>query len=641
MRTLSAGKATLTTGVLAVGPHALTVGYLGDGNVAPSTSSAVTETISQATTTTSLTSSANPSVTGRAVTFTAKVSVVAPGAGTPTGSVTFMDGATPLATVMLDATRQATLTTSTLAVGAHPITAVYGGDAGFATSKSPVLTETIGKAATKTTLVSSGTPVVHGVPVTFTATVTVVAPGAGTPTGTVTFLDGATPLGTVALDAMGQASLTTSALVAGARAITVRYAGDGSFAPSASAALSETVTKASTLTALVTSTSTAVAGQPVVLTATVSVVAPGAGTPTGTVTFLNGTATLGTATLNAAGQAMLTTSTMTLGGYTIAARYVGDASFLTSTSSALTVTVAKAATATTVSAAVNPAVLHQAVTLTAAVTVVSPGSGAPTGTVTFFDGPTALGTGALNPTGHATLTTSALALGSHSITASYGGAASFNGSVSTVFTETITPATSVTTLTAAPNPAVVGRGVLLTATVGVVPPGSGAVTGTVTFLDEARVLGSGTLSAGKAMLTTTDLGVGPHVLTARYLGDGNVAPSTSSIVTGTISRGSTTTVADLVGEPGGGGADGDPHGDGECRGAGGRLAHRRRDVHGRHDDARGGDARRHPEGDADDERAGAGLAPDHRQLRGGRELCSEHVYHLDGEDQQSAAEHHQ
>ena len=165
-------------------------------------------------------------MTGRAVTFTAKVSVVAPGTGTPTGSVTFMDGATPLGTVVLDATRQATLTTSTLVVGAHPITAVYGGDAGYATSKSPALTETIGKAATKTTLVSSGTPVVHGVPVTFTATVTVVRPGAGAPTGTVTFLDGATPLGTVMLDAMGQASLTTSSLVAGARAITARYAGD-------------------------------------------------------------------------------------------------------------------------------------------------------------------------------------------------------------------------------------------------------------------------------------------------------------------------------------------------------------------------------------------------------------------------------
>ena len=91
------------------------------------------------------------------------------------------------------------------------------------------------------------------------------------------------------------------------------------------------------------------------MTATVSVIPPGAGTPTGSVMFLNGAAMLGTATLNAAGQAMLTTSSLTLGAHTITARYVGDPSFATSTSSALTVTVAKAATTTTVSAAANPA----------------------------------------------------------------------------------------------------------------------------------------------------------------------------------------------------------------------------------------------------------------------------------------------
>ena len=146
----AARQATLTTSALAVGPHALTVGYRGDGNVAPSVSSVVTETITKVPTTTALTSSANPSVVGRAVTFTAKVSVVAPGTGTPTGTVTFRDGATPLATVPLDAARTATLTTSALTVGAHALTVVYNGDAAFATSTSPVLTETIGKAATKT-----------------------------------------------------------------------------------------------------------------------------------------------------------------------------------------------------------------------------------------------------------------------------------------------------------------------------------------------------------------------------------------------------------------------------------------------------------------------------------------------------------
>lgn len=540
---LAAGRAMLTSHALAVGVHALTASYSGDGTIAPSISAAVTGTINRAPTTTALTSSVNPSVTGRPVTFTAKVSVVAPGTGTPTGSVTFMDGATPLATVALDATRQATLTTSSLAVGAHPITAVYGGDAGFATSTSPVLTETIGKAATKTTVTSSASPIIHGVPVTFTATVTVVAPGGGTPTGTVTFLDGVTVLGTATLDAAGQASLTTGALIAGTRSITARYAGDASFATSTSPARIETVTKASTLLVLATSASSAVVGQPVVLTATVNVIAPGAGIPTGGVTFLNGAVALGTVALNAAGQATLTTRALTLGPHTIGARYVGDASFTTSTAPTLPVTIAKASTTTTVTSSANPAALRQPVTLTATVVVVAPGAGAPTGTVTFFNGPTALGTGALGATGRATLTTSALTLGDHAITASYGGAPSFNGSVSKVFTETITRVASATALTASPNPSVTGRLVTLTATVSVVAPGAGTPTGTVTFFDGALLLGTGTLNvARQATLKTGALAAGAHALTASYAGDGNVAPSTSSAVTETINRGSTTTV---------------------------------------------------------------------------------------------------
>ena len=89
---------------------------------------------------------------------------------------------------------------ATLPVGAHPITVMYAGDAAFAPNTSPVLTETVGKAATKTIVTTSATPVVHGIPVTFTAVVTVVAPGAGVPTGTVTFVNGTSALGTVPLD---------------------------------------------------------------------------------------------------------------------------------------------------------------------------------------------------------------------------------------------------------------------------------------------------------------------------------------------------------------------------------------------------------------------------------------------------------
>src|SRR5262249_38170770 len=77
-----------------------------------------------------------------AVTFTARVAAVAPGAGTPTGTVTFKDGNVVLGTFAVGADGTATLTTSFAAAGGHAVTAVYNGDANFAGS-SQALTEQV------------------------------------------------------------------------------------------------------------------------------------------------------------------------------------------------------------------------------------------------------------------------------------------------------------------------------------------------------------------------------------------------------------------------------------------------------------------------------------------------------------------
>ena len=87
-----------------------------------------------------------------------------------------------------------------MAVGTHSITAVYSGDDSYTGStNSPALTQTVTAAATTTTLFSSANPAVFGQSVTFTATVTAIAPTPGTPTGIVTFLDGTTSLGSAIL----------------------------------------------------------------------------------------------------------------------------------------------------------------------------------------------------------------------------------------------------------------------------------------------------------------------------------------------------------------------------------------------------------------------------------------------------------
>src|SRR5207245_771746 len=197
--TLNAGQATLTNATLAVASHKLSVVYSGDGNFLASTSANLTQTVTKANAATAITVSLNPSVFGQAVTFTATVSPVAPGAGTRTGTVQFkIDGAdfgTPLSLSGGSATSGAI---ASLATGNHSVTAVYSGDGNFngSNNTSSPLTHTVNKASTTTTVISSATPTVFGQSVMFTATVTASSPGAGTPTGTVTFKDGATTLGT-------------------------------------------------------------------------------------------------------------------------------------------------------------------------------------------------------------------------------------------------------------------------------------------------------------------------------------------------------------------------------------------------------------------------------------------------------------
>jgi hypothetical protein len=185
-----------------------------------------------------LTTSANPSPFGSPLTLTATVSATS---GTPTGNVTFFDGATNLGTVAL-AGGVATLNTSALTVGAHSLTASYAGATGFLTSNSAVYAQTISKIATTLGLISSANPSNIGSPVTFTATVT--AP-TGTPTGSVSFFDGATPLGTVATSG-GVAAFTTSSLIGGNHTINATYGGTSTYAGSSNS-VAQVVSTGSTI----------------------------------------------------------------------------------------------------------------------------------------------------------------------------------------------------------------------------------------------------------------------------------------------------------------------------------------------------------------------------------------------------------
>jgi streptogramin lyase len=181
-------------------------------------------------TTTTLRTSTATAVVGQTELLTATVTAQA---GMPTGTVLFKDGTTQVGFAQVDANGQATLPVS-LGVGSHALTAVFVSNA-FPGSTSAAVTVTVNPAATTVTLASSLNPVGTGQAVTFTATVAAVAPGAGTPTGTVTFKDGNVVLGTAAVGAGGTATLPTSFGVAGGHAITAVYGGDPNFVGGAQA----------------------------------------------------------------------------------------------------------------------------------------------------------------------------------------------------------------------------------------------------------------------------------------------------------------------------------------------------------------------------------------------------------------------
>jgi hypothetical protein len=275
---------------------------------------------------------------------------------------------------------------------------------------------------TTTTIASSMPTSQYLQPVTFTATV---SPSVAN--GTVQFFDGAASLGTVALSG-GSASLTTATLTSGTHSITATYSGDTSYASSTSSSLTQTVTggTGATTTALTSSLNPSAYGQQVTFTATVS--PSGA---SGTVTFMDGGSTLGTAALDASGVATLSVSSLAVGSHSITAAYSGDGTHDSSTSAALSQTVGTASTTTTVASSPNPSKSGRLVTFTATVS-----SAAATGTVQFLDGSTPVGTVVLS-SGSASLSTAALSTGKHSITAQYGGDGNFSGSTSAVLVQTV------------------------------------------------------------------------------------------------------------------------------------------------------------------------------------------------------------
>ena len=346
---ISAGKWTLTTNSLAVGSHPIQAVYTpSSSNALASTSALLAVTVKPDVTKTAVTFVSTPAIVGGTVNLVARVSVVSPGTATPSSSdsVVFYDGnpasgGTALGFGILSTTvvGQWTLPWSFTTTGVHSIFAVYSPGSANLNGSAASANLTVGKDTTTTTLTTSGGSGSLGQPVTFTATIAVTSPGAGTPSGTVTFKDGATVLMSGVPVMNGVATLTTSSLAKGTHSITAVYSGDSNENASTSAAVSEKILLATTVS-LQSSNLHAAAGT-VTYSATVSDVTPDTGALTGTVSFYymttSGPVLIGTAGLTS-GVAKLKPSATILssGTYTIYAVYNGDSTHQTSSSSSMT-----------------------------------------------------------------------------------------------------------------------------------------------------------------------------------------------------------------------------------------------------------------------------------------------------------------
>jgi len=250
------------------------------------------------------------------------------------------------------------------------------------------------------------------------------------------------------------------------------------------------------------------------------------------VRFFDGATLIGTAPLTG-GTATLSTAGLDAGVRTIQAQYDGDGSFEPGTDSeSHVIRDASQTPSVAVSSSRNPSSSGQWVTLTATVTMPA---GAVNGLVEFYDGAALLGSSAISA-GRATFPTTSLAVGSHAITARYTGGNGVPPARSEVFVQAVGASgwrnrTTSMTVTATPNPAVLGDSVTVTADVS---GSSGAPTGRVLFMVDGAVVAdiavtARSSSAARATLAVPGLAHGRHTISATYLGDPTYKGSTNRL----------------------------------------------------------------------------------------------------------------
>lgn len=523
--------------------------YDGDANnnpVAGACNDAGETVVVQANTTTTVAGTPDASVVGQTVTFNVTVAAAPAGAGTPTGRVTVTASTGETCTTAALAAGAASCPIAFASGGVRNITAVYSGDGTFLTSTGTD-TQTVNPAATTTTLVSSPDASVVGQPVTMSFTVAPVAPGAGTPTGTVTVTasTGETCTGTLA-SAMGTCTITFA--TAGPRDLTAVYNPAGapqSYTTSTGTDTHQVNKAGSEVNITSDSPDASLVGQAVTVAFTVTGQLAAPPSPSGTVTVtVSGGSESCMGTLDAAGMGSCSVTLVNVGNpRTLTAAYGGDANFAADTDTEPHVVNPAATTTTIVSDNPDPSVSGQSVTVAVNVDPNTPGAGVPTGVVNVaFSGGgescvvmLAGGAGQCS----AVLTSP----GVRTITATYVSDGNFAASSDTEF-HTVNQSQTTTTITSdTPDPSVTGQAIAVAVTVAAMAPGTGTPTGTVTVSSpgvSSCTIGLHGGSGGSGTCPISFTSAGLKTITATYNPTANFAAS-SDTEEHTVNAAATTT----------------------------------------------------------------------------------------------------
>ncbi len=516
----------------------------------------VTDSPTLATTTLTITASPTTQVLNQPVTLTIHLGSTTTSNGStttgpiPPGAVTLFEGATLLSSLQPDATGLATFTLPHPPAGPHTYTVTYAGTSAFSSaSASTGVTITL---PVSTSLSATATPNPAPLNDPVFCTVHVVAASGLAATGTVTFTDGATPLGQTPLLSgnQGIVAFSITNLSFGLHTIVVAFQPDPGFSAS-SGTCTVNVGGSASRTILTSSRNPALTTDTVTYTATVTnSVSTASGTaPTGSVTLSEGNTLLASAPLVAgssgSSSAALPVSLPNPGTHILTATYIPATAASFTSSATLSETINSPPPITTVlSAAPNPATIGQTVVLSA--TVTSQAALPTPATLTFADGAALLGSAAVSSSGIASLSLNSLGVGSHQITAVLRGGADATTirSTSNLVTVQVNGLATTLTLAAAPVAAFAATPVTLTASLApasALPTGT-TLSGSIVFLDGNLPLGVSSLSAdGHATFTTSTLAPGPHLLSASFAGNAILSSATSATVTEAVAINPTTT----------------------------------------------------------------------------------------------------